>query len=106
MKLRKDQRYTLYCMMWYELENYDGSTYNGMHDGFCYGFYEVFDLQDSQRGFSGIISELFPEIESKKPKKMYNSDIGLWFKPNRDSKYGVNKRIELIKKCIKETENF
>lgn len=100
IKLRKDQRFTAYCIMMFELQDYDPDNYD-LSDGLCFAFRHLFNLVDSSGGYHNIIREFFPELQKKKPKKI--KEVGLWFHPNNRSLYGRDKRISILKKCIKET---
>ena len=97
MRLIKDQRFTAYCIMLEELEEYDGAEmYSIAHDGFCFLAFNLFELNDLFDGFDECL-ELFPEILSKKPEH----SEWLWFRANCYG--GTPQRIAILKQCIRET---
>jgi len=98
MKLRKDQRYTIYCIMLAEIET---NLEEYEHGGLCYLFTRVLNYpeiyvssiptNDQFNFYSGF--EMFPEVLK------YKKDERDWF---------INwaERIKALKQCIAETENF
>lgn len=98
MRLRKNQRYSIYCIMLAEIET-DLDKYE--HHGLCYLFTRVLNYpeiyvssiptNDPFNFYSGF--EMFPEVLK------YKKDECDWFN-------NWSERIEALKQCIAETENF
>lgn len=88
MKLRKDQRYTLYCIL---LEEYE----NGYFYGFClWWFFEFQEVVWRDKK----LKKMLPELWRHRTTNVVDECDG-WFNDNSE-------RIKALKKCIKETENF
>jgi hypothetical protein len=101
MKLNKLQRHTAYIIMLAEIDRNSNKLSHFATDGFCYLACNILGLTDSNNGYDLIIDEYFPELNSKKPTVL--SRFGLWFKLPITNIIGKEKRIELLKQCIKET---
>jgi hypothetical protein len=84
MKLRKDQRFTAYCIMLEEAEN--GYIISCL--GLCWLFRELFDSYS----LYDLEEKLLPEY------------FKLFYKNRPIRRWG--ERIELLKQCIEETSDF
>lgn len=93
MKLTKDERYTAYCIMLAEVEEY-------YETGFCYMVHKVFNVPYDK---TEHLLSFLPELLSKEPTVHYRHHEAFWF---ADKKSGWRHRIAILKKCIKETSNF
>lgn len=95
MKLRKDQRYTLYCILLEEAENL--LMYRKM-GGFCGLISDVTGLFPTT--YYARISEYEIPFKDIAPELlMYKNNRLYWFE-------NWGERIKALKQCIKETENF
>lgn len=97
MKLRKDQRYTLYCILLEEAEkDYPYYVYgypiSSKLNGFCWMYRLITGSDELYWGGEFMIPELYK-------KRTVNTFDGFYFKNWRQ-------RIKALKQCIKETENF
>ena len=90
----KDQRYTIYCIMLKEAEC-ETELYPGL--GFCLMFQNLTCECDMYKEDGG--EKNFPEIWERKPKK-----AGDYFFPT--TKKGWEKRKQLLRECIEETDDF
>lgn len=77
MKLTRLQRYTAYCIMLEELEDYllKRPDFHIAYDGFCFLLFRLFDSDDMKTSI-----DCFPELLNRKPKNAY----WLWWKANRN----------------------
>jgi uncharacterized protein YydD (DUF2326 family) len=103
MRLTKEERFTLYCIMLSDFENcLNKELAYTMTDGFCYYLANEYGIKDTYNAYDDIIEQQLPELKRKKPKKV--SFFGLWFPSNKYRQLkGLESRIELLKKCIEET---
>lgn len=97
MKLRKDQRYTMYCILLEEAERPSifqhpetETDYYSNEYGICFMWY----LVTGQYYLHVIAEYLLPELYKKG-----NTKNDYWF-------INWDYRIEALKQCIAETENF
>ncbi len=99
MKLTKDQRYTMYCILLEEAESNElfSDEYN---QGICHLIRDVF-------GFYPVLKSVYTYTKSS---EVWFDDIAPeLLKYKRDGTYWFNnweERIEALKQCIAETENF
>lgn len=98
MKLNRLQRHTAYIIMLaeYERDKKEGKAYS---QGFC----SVFGLDLLGMAFEDNWQNsvrFLPELNAKKPKKLYMPHCNTWFTILAS---GREKRIELLKQCIIET---
>lgn len=101
MKLTKLQRYTAYCIMLEELEQYcDGVYYHSPATfGFCYLVHELFAVEHEK--YLEVFKDLV-ELQKFKPKGNDDENV-YWFKQNYKGSQYTDRRIEIIKQCIEET---
>ena len=98
MKLRKDQRYTMYCILLEEAENpsifehpeYRNEQRYSNEWGLCWMWYMIIGNYFLYR----YSKQMLPELYNKK-----NSNRTYWFN-------NWEERIEALEQCIAETENF
>lgn len=100
MKLTKDQRYTMYCILLQEAEENE-PFFDIEKKGICHLIRDVFGfypISKKDYSFKGNGSEWFNDVTPELLK--YENNIrAYWFKD-------WSERIEALKQCIKETENF
>ena len=88
MKLTKDQRYTIYCILLQEMETKPTAT--------CLIWYIIFEEATWQE--KTHLRKYLPELWEKKTRSICTR-FDSWF-------YDTEQRIEALKQCIAETENF
>lgn len=88
MKLTKDQRYTMYCILLQEIKKEP--------DGICLIWYNIFhEVTWHERKH---LRKYLPELWENRFKTPIR-DGESWFESHKQ-------RIEALKQCIAETENF
>jgi len=98
MKLTKEQRHSIYCIMLAEAENPTIEkcfmfNYSSTDYGFCNMLSRIFP------GYNRYNSDLFlslTELQNKKPKRIKDNNT-YWFKSGN-----WTKRKQLLKQCAKE----